>query len=131
MKDKLWYDDIRRPPDDTWDWARTNEEAMELLDRKRYQEVSLDHDMGLHLHDPDEEDADLRIAHDRWDYEDGTDLAHWMSEQGLIPPRISIHSFNPIGAKKMAEILLAAANFFEVPCMITIKPFDPEIRKKS
>ena len=27
---KLWVDDIRRPPDASWAWARTNAEAIEI-----------------------------------------------------------------------------------------------------
>lgn len=131
MKDKLWYDDIRRPPDDSWDWARTNGDAKYMLCNKRYQEMSFDHDMGLHHYDPDEQDADLRIAPDHWQHEDGADLARWMVEQGYIPPVITVHSFNPVGAKNIAEIMLEGAERLKVPCMITIKPFDPEIRKKS
>ena len=57
---KLWFDDIRRPPDDTWLWARTIEEAKLLVQTNEIDEASLDHDLGLHEYDPDEQDADLR-----------------------------------------------------------------------
>lgn len=57
---KLWFDDIRRPPDDTWFWARTIEDAKLIVNSHDIQEASLDHDLGLHEYDPDEQDADLR-----------------------------------------------------------------------
>lgn len=56
---KLWHDDIRRPPDETWFWARTNREAVRYLLLARCEEASLDHDLGLHEMDPDETDAPL------------------------------------------------------------------------
>lgn len=102
---KLWLDDIRRSPDESWDWARTISAAQELFEQKSYDVCSLDHDMGLHDYDPDEQDADLRVAPDRWRYEDGTELAYWMAKTNNVPPRIIVHSWNPPGAAKMADIL--------------------------
>lgn len=43
---KLWVDDSRRPPDETWDWAKTSAEALEMLDAALYETVSLDHQLG-------------------------------------------------------------------------------------
>ena len=100
---KLWHDDIRRPPDETWNWARTNQAAYELLLRQPYAECSLDHDLGLSEYDPDLPDADMQRG---WDKEnDGCDLVIWMIEKRLGPPKITIHSWNPIGAARMANLL--------------------------
>lgn len=57
---KLWFDDIRRPPSSEWLWARTIEEAKLVVNSHEITEASLDHDLGLHEYDPDEQDADLR-----------------------------------------------------------------------
>lgn len=110
---KIWYDDIRRPPDDSWEWARTNAEAFHLLKtihvkRMDFDEMSLDHDMGLHHHDPDAKltfDPDLNLVSDGWEYEDGLEIAQWMCDHGVFPEkRITIHSWNPDGAKRMAAL---------------------------
>ena len=54
---KIWVDDIRTPPDDTWTWHKTSYEtlmslarakiAVELGREENYiREMSLDHDLG-------------------------------------------------------------------------------------
>ena len=101
----LWIDDIRRPPDDSWAWARTNEEAIEALRSGEVNEASLDHDMGLHEEDPDEPGADVRIARDRMHHDNGLDLVAWMCEHGVFPETIEIHSWNREGARRMAALL--------------------------
>jgi hypothetical protein len=110
---KLWHDDIRRPPDETWTWARTNDEAKLLLLNHEVEEASLDHDLGLHGHDPDVLDADLYAAPQT---EDGYELVAWMIENGKVPPRIRIHSWNPPGAKRMAQALGGL-------CECVVRPF--------
>lgn len=103
---KLWHDDIRRPPDDSWHWARTNQEAMRFLQLWVVTEISLDHDLGLHNHDPDVPDADMQMG---WDEEnDGYDLVKWMVAADLVPRKVTIHSHNPDGAKNMATYLINA-----------------------
>jgi hypothetical protein len=82
---KLWHDDIREAPDDTWTVARTNEAALLLLRTGEVTEASLDHDLGF--------------------AEDGRELATAMAGQGLIPPVVNIHSWNPSGAEHMALTL--------------------------
>lgn len=106
---RLWLDDLRPPPDATWTWARTVERAKELLTLYRFDECSLDHDMGLHELDVDDSDPEywdklislanaLRPKHE----ESGFDLVEWMIESGNVPETITIHSWNPGGAQRMA-----------------------------
>lgn len=102
---KLWHDDIRRPPDDSWKWARTNYEAKAILLLADVDVISLDHDMGLERVDPDIPDADLMVTGDRDPDEDGTELVNWMIETGNLPSEIRIHSWNPAGASRMALAL--------------------------
>ena len=48
---KIWVDDIRTPPDDTWEWVKTSQEAIDLLESicepgmlwVPLEKVSLDH----------------------------------------------------------------------------------------
>lgn len=112
---KIWHDDIRRPPDETWEWARTNEEAEILLLAADIEEISLDHDLGLHNHDPDVPDADMQMG---WDQEnDGFDLVKWICENKLIPAKVTIHSWNPVGAEKMRAWLA------DHGCTAIVKPY--------
>jgi hypothetical protein len=117
---KLWHDDIRRPPDDSWIWARTNQDAQLILRSGEVDIISMDHDLGLHNADPDVQDADMQRG---WDEEnDGYTLAKWMVEENFIPDNITIHSWNPYGAKRMAN-KLAEAN---PQPYILVKPYLPK-----
>lgn len=120
---KLWHDDIQRPPDSSWTWARTNEIAMAFLSTKDIEEASLDHDLGLHDFDPDQPDADLSVSPNAHLQPDGYDLVTWMVAAGVVPPKVTIHSWNPVGAKRMASALLDAG------CSeVVVAPFDPAVR---
>lgn len=122
---KLWHDDIRRPPNDSWNWARTNKAAKKLLLRQPYTVASLDHDMGLHDYDPDIEDADYLWTDEDWPQEDGEELARWMVKNNCVPPYIRIHSFNPVGARTMRDILKDHAK------EVIVHPFDPRWRDRD
>lgn len=146
---KLWVDDIRPAPDDTWVWARTNDVARSILTIARNSagtevenlmtEVSLDHDMGLHDLDPNSDselctscmkpapeglewcqtpqcNTDLRDSNNRvpadmiqnyrgFDADNGLKLVEWMIENNVVPPKVTIHSWNVPGAKRMYSLL--------------------------
>lgn len=92
---KLWFDDIREPPLIGWEWAKTVEEAIAILEKGEVIECSLDHDIAeMNYGDP-------RPAN-------GEDLCKWMISN-LIPTawplKITIHSWNASGAKNMASLL--------------------------
>jgi len=82
---KLFLDDLRDPPDSSWRVVRTAEEAIKLLQEERITVISLDHDLGTDL--------------------TGHDVILWLEEQvylnNFVPPRIKIHSANPVGREKM------------------------------
>lgn len=111
---RIWHDDVRRPPDDTWEWARTNKRAKALLlvNRELAEEISLDHDLGCENVDPDAPDA-IYLAGPS-NEGSGYDLVCWMIEQSLVPPIVTIHSWNPVGAQNMA----ARLNRFGHNCII-------------
>lgn len=130
---KLWHDDIRRPPDTTWVWARTNQVAKEILNRHGVEvdtlfdwvtEISLDHDMGLHDADPDAPGADLLVGHAE---ETGRHLLEWMILQDLVPAKVTLHSMNPVGAEYMKLDLVKAAEDRVLGRHITLRvePYRP------
>lgn len=97
---KLWHDDVRPPPEG-WTWAKTNVEALEHLRRGDVDECSLDHDLGAeNIHHP----LKMFMAGNSA-YGSGYDLVVAMCDEGIVPPKVTIHSWNIPGAKRMAERL--------------------------
>jgi hypothetical protein len=81
---KIWVDDIRTPPDDSWLWLKTSSEArFALVYLKHYglrpEEMSLDHDLG------------------------GDDTTRpivlWMCEHDFWPVEVRVHSANYVGVE--------------------------------
>ena len=80
---KIWVDDIRIPPDDTWAWCKTSEATIECLKylkmvgSTKFNLMSLDHDLG------------------------GDDTSRpivlWMCENNFWPVEVRVHSANPPG----------------------------------
>lgn len=77
---KLWVDDLRDPPDDSWTIARNSRVAVACLQRYDVTEMSLDHDLG------GEDTSRVIII---W-------LCHEAAERW--PAVVHVHSANPVGA---------------------------------
>lgn len=134
---KIWHDDIRVPPDPSWLWVRTNKQAIRELLEADYMgdpvtEMSLDHDLGLHECEPHvfegppqkpwnkspEQESWLRKG-DSPDG-DGVDLVQAMCALRIVPPKITIHSWNPDGAARMAGMLEGMSD-----AKVTIQAYKP------
>lgn len=82
---KIWVDDIRTPPDDSWLWKKTSAETLLLLEHCRHcwrhdiDLMSLDHDLGG-------DDTSRRIV-------------LWMCENEWWPEEVIVHSANPVGVE--------------------------------
>lgn len=79
---KIWVDDIRTPPDETWLWFKDSFMAMQFLMAAHRQNfpidlISLDHDLG-----GDDTTRPIIMAFCRWDW--------W-------PLEVRIHTANPVG----------------------------------
>ena len=98
MSIRVWHDDVREPPTDSWVWAKTNAQARDLLRMCDVTEISLDHDLGA-------VDGQVRGHSPEGS---GYDLVLWMIETKHLPERIVIHSHNYPGAKRMAQALSRA-----------------------
>ena len=94
---RLWIDDIRPPPDDSWTWAKTSADALEHLHDDDVVELSLDHDLGG-------DDTTMPIA-------------KFIEEQAhagkMIPPKWAIHSANPVGRDNLQATLHSADYYAE------------------
>lgn len=82
---KLWIDDLRPPPDHSWDWVTTSEAAIALMENWRhftglgFNEISFDHDLG-----GDDTSRPVVI---------------WMIENKVKFIHYHVHSANPVGAE--------------------------------
>jgi len=86
---KVFLDDIRDPPDDSWILLRTGESTMAFLctQEGNIDTLSLDHDLGEGK-------------------KTGYEVLKWIEAQvflhGYKPPKeIIVHSANPVGIKNM------------------------------
>jgi len=86
---KLWLDDLRSPPDQSWHWCTTVDAAKVVLFDNFVTEASLDNDLGE-------------------GQEEGRRLILWLCEQqnpGLWPDSIVIHSANPVAGEYMNAMI--------------------------
>ena len=91
---KLWIDDIRKAPDDTWEVAMTNTEAAHKLYMfaTQFDEISIDHDAGNgETFIPSAMIIGL--------------VRNWLLSIGVVwKPTITIHSQNPDGVPYLQEM---------------------------
>jgi len=119
MSIRLWHDDVRPAPEG-WVWAKTNEEAQEFLASAIVDEISLDHDLGAI---PTGEMDPTEVMYLRGTGEEtGLHLVEWMIANGKVPPIVRIHSWNPQGAKRMADALADAGYAAIVAPFVIPKP---------
>ncbi len=84
---KIFLDDERQPPDDSWTLVQWPHEVISLIKNNDIDAISLDHDLG-----------DDSIG-------TGYDVVLWIEEKvalgEMIPPKITVHSANISARKKM------------------------------
>lgn len=83
---KLWVDDEREVPDDTWTRAYSLYEARCLLLSKHWNVVSLDHDLG--------KGGETRAL-----------VLMWCEMPHLWPDEVLVHSSNPPGSKWLRSMI--------------------------
>jgi hypothetical protein len=93
---RLWLDDRRPPPDESWVWVKTADEAIQLLALGNVAEASLDHDLGVVRDDSEAT---------------GYDVLAWLEERvaldGFVPPLLNVHSANPPARRRMEHAIAA------------------------
>lgn len=85
---KIYLDDLREPPDQTWMWVTTVKAAIGFLNQGNVKTISLDHDLGMTK-------------------DTGYDVLKWIEEKVFTddkyePPIIMIHTQNPVAEKTMS-----------------------------
>ena len=84
---KLWLDDLRPPPDDSWHWATTVKVAKRLLFDYLVTEASLDNDLGE-------------------GQEEGRRLVLWLCENPEFwPDKVVVHSANVVAGEYMTSMI--------------------------
>jgi len=94
---KIWLDDQREPPDNTWRWAKNPVEFVNWVFESTAQgisEVSFDFDLGP--------------------YPDGYHCAEWFIELYKFCeeplPKLSCHSQNPVGREQIERLIEEAGD---------------------
>ena len=119
MNDKpqtnLWLDDVRPCPFvGNWQVATNYAEAVDILSKYDVIRCSLDHDLAW-------EHYDQSVARNEYLEKTGLDVVRWMAESGRWPATAPIvHSHNPVGARRMAEIL---ADHYCCPAENLLRPY--------
>lgn len=102
---KLWIDDIRNAPDDTWIVARTVGAAVRAIARfgSDLKEISLDHDISHQV-------TIGALGRPYPCEETFQTVAYYMAAvyDSKFYPKVTIHTSNPVGAVEMKNILEGA-----------------------
>lgn len=91
---KIWLDDVRDAPDDSWTVARSYGEAIDFLSYGgNIEAISLDHDIGYECR---YKGLELNRPFT------GYDVALWIENKvnddvNYFPPKIFVHTDNPVG----------------------------------
>lgn len=104
---KLWIDDVRTPPDDTWIWAKTAFEAIGYIIKIKVSKISFDHDLGTLV------EGESRIN----DMNTGYEVACYIETLSRldIVERIEwdVHSANPVGRKRIEQAMTSAERYWK------------------
>lgn len=96
---KLFLDDVRNPPDDTWIVVRSFDEFVAFFSNNPTPElISFDHDLG--------EITSVGIS-------SGMDCAKWLVENQISGFDFIVHSENPPGKKNIEGLLRNWIKFCE------------------
>ena len=103
---KLWLDDIRTPPDTTWLWVRSYDEAIKAIDSAYFDIISLDHDLGMVVLG---EGKGGILVGGEVEAKTGYDVACYLerrvfSGEIAAPNRILSHSANPVGRRRIEQV---------------------------
>jgi Cyclic-phosphate processing Receiver domain len=93
---KLWIDDIRTPPDESWVWAKSSAEALAIIRKEMPEQIHWDFDLG----GTDTVRPVLRYIEE-------------MAIRGLAaPPMTFVHSQNPVGRDEIAASMMQAFRYW-------------------
>lgn len=99
---KLFVDDIRNAPDQSWHVARTVDSAIRAIAQFNFEEISLDHDISHQV-------IMTGVERPYPCLETFQPVAHFIgmkfSATGNKPAKLYVHSSNPVGANSIVDVL--------------------------
>lgn len=101
---KVFVDDLRLPPDNTWMLVRTNTEAIRLLATGHVKTISIDHDIAVPNVEFIGKAVRKRLKIGEETYQPVVYYIAAMKPEDR-PKKIRIHTANPAGGMRMAGIL--------------------------
>lgn len=102
---KLWIDDVRDAPDDSWTVIRKVEAATALICNFQLDEISLDHDIENRPADETYMPLAYVIGLKYQGMQEMSDFKTGFGTKVQTVPKVTIHSINPVGAKRMWAVL--------------------------
>lgn len=95
MNTKIWIDDIRNPPNDSYDIARNYQQAIDLLSANNYRHACFDHDLGDFTTDGKEKT--------------GYDILLWLVQRKIdgfhVPATYKLLTANPVARPRMLGVI--------------------------
>lgn len=104
---KLYIDDKRPLPDDSWTPALTYQDAIAIIDANvgNIEEISFDHDLGLDSFQI-QYDKDLKeVCVERTGYDVALYIVQMKYDGKPIPTKYNVHSANPVGAERIRGVI--------------------------
>jgi len=104
---KLWLDDIRNPPDETWDRVKDYDEFIAYITQNGMPDyISFDHDLGMEHVKAYYKEPKKVLFEEGFIKKTGYDCAKWLVQNDYQIKDFGIHSMNPIGALNIRTLLL-------------------------
>jgi len=95
---KIWLDDIRTPPDNTWTWCKSAQDFESVLQHiAEVTDISFDHDIASY---------DARTGDEITGYHCLCMIEKiWWNDGNFVVPRMTVHSANPVGRARMQKLI--------------------------
>lgn len=83
---KIWLDDVREPPDNSWTWVKNAGEATEKIASSKVTHISFDHDLGDFI---------------ATGYDVAKTIEYWSFIHSISRIKWFVHSANPVGRRNI------------------------------
>ena len=111
---KLWLDDVRPAPDESWHIVRNYKEFVSYIDNLGVPDlISFDHDLGLEHYEALENDPRRHLLNEGFTEKTGYDCAKYLVRKQLEVKDFKVHSQNPIGQYNITSLLNCWKFFYE------------------
>jgi hypothetical protein len=104
---KLFLDDEREPYDSSWDVVRSYTAFVKYIEENGVPDViSFDHDLAFEHYPFNQKDpGGGKIPYSIYEELTGYHAAKYLIEKNLFPTLAIVHSYNPVGAANIRDLL--------------------------